>query len=682
MFVFLLKVHFKTNDNPMKFLKNPSHLLLCFLLLISLNTKAQEPEKFGKVTNADLEMTVYDKDSSAAAVILFDKGDLKFDFNKGTDAYVFTRHRRIKILKRSAFDYGDIELSYYTDGEELNSLKAMVHNPDGSSEKLDRKDFYREDYNDNWSLVKFSFPNLQEGSIIEYEYDYYSPYIARLPDWYFQHDIPVRWSEFNLHIPEWYSYTGISQGRMVDINERDVSRGIFSINISRGASSNQRATANLNVYDTHLVTKDVPAIKEESYITNMDDYRARIRYQLQSTAINGSFKPYMTDWLQLSQKLTESDYFGGQLSNKRNFKDISEAIAPQLAKAENEFQKAQIIYDHINATIDWNEQFGIYASNDLFKCYDQKLASGAEMNLLLLGMLQQEGIKAYPLLVSTRDHGKMLELYPIMDQFNHTMVMAVLDGNEMVLDQGNRYRPIGTPRSSALNGNIALLVAPAEAQWIQLPSIGSKSVQMAKVEMDENGHISGSFSELRQGYSAMAIRNALESEEAQKLYKESMVEAMPDIEIKQVSVADEPDISKPYKSEIEFRTPNSAIINGDFIYFSPILFKDMDENPFKLEKREYPVDFNYPLSKRFILIMELPEGYALEETPEEINIALPERAATFSYKVQQIGSRINVNYTLEVNKTIFQPEEYETLKKFFDLVVEKQTEQLVLLFEE
>jgi hypothetical protein len=656
---------------------------LCLALFLPLALWAQEPERFSKVNKEDLEMTSYPADTSAVAVILFDKGKLDFDFND-SESYLFERHRRIKILKRPGFDYGDITLSYYTkgSGEKINQLKAMVHNPDGSTTKLSRSDFFEEEYNEYWTRIKFSFPDLQAGSIIEYQYTLNSPYLSSLPDWFFQHDIPVRWSEYHVEIPERYNYVAITQGRELDVSEITEYRKNYAIAITRTANASRRGNLELGVHRYQLIMKDVPALKEERYITNMNDYRSRLRFQLQSTANDRVVEPYMSTWNQISEELMEDESFGGQLERKRNFNKINEALAPALAQAKSQTEKAQLIYDHINKNIEWTGEYRYTAKENLSDIYEKKQGTSGELNLMLLGMLKSEGINSAPVLISTRDNGKMIELYPILSQFNHLMVVADLDGKQVFLDAGNPCRPMGMPRAEALNGYRAVLLDPVQATWIDLPVLASKSVQMATVSMDEDGLIKGTMTEMKKGYYAVDLRNALEVVKAETLFEKRYAASIPEIEIGEVDVAKDSDMSTAFKSTVDFTIPNQAMVNGDFIYFTPILNKWYDENPFKLEKREYPVDFNYPMSRRYILSMELPEGYIIEEQPENLNLVLPNKGAAFTYSIRQLGNKVTLNCNLTINQIQFQPAEYLALKKFFDLIVEKQNEQLVLKYSE
>ncbi|WNH13564.1 hypothetical protein [Thalassobellus suaedae] len=58
--------------------------------------------------------------------------------------------------------------------------------------------------------------------------------------------------------------------------------------------------------------------------------------------------------------------------------------------------------------------------------------------------------------------------------------------------------------------------------------------------------------------------------------------------------------SKPISESYKFSIENQADVIDDKIYFSPLFFLKTKENPFKLEKREFPVDFGYPSSTSYI----------------------------------------------------------------------------------
>jgi hypothetical protein len=67
--------------------------------------------KYGKVDEAELKMTQYELDTSAAAIVLSDFGYTKFSF--GHEMQVTTeRHIRIKILKKSGYNWADFNIPF------------------------------------------------------------------------------------------------------------------------------------------------------------------------------------------------------------------------------------------------------------------------------------------------------------------------------------------------------------------------------------------------------------------------------------------------------------------------------------------------------------------------------------------------------------------------------------------
>jgi hypothetical protein len=78
------------------------------------------------------------------------------------------------------------------------------------------------------------------------------------------------------------------------------------------------------------------------------------------------------------------------------------------------------------------------------------------------------------------------------------------------------------------------------------------------------------------------------------------------------------------------------------------------------------------------LQLTIPEGYSVEELPKGNSISLPEKGGRFQYQVSQVGNKIVVNFRLSIDKALFIPSEYPGLKEFYNLVINKQAEQIIL----
>jgi hypothetical protein len=107
------------------------------LLYASRPVDLQNPkQKWGKVSNEEWEMTICPFDSTAGAIILFDKAKITF---RGSEAVIF-RHRRIKILDKSAMEYADVDIPFYRykNLEKITNLKVQTlkKNDQGKVEKI------------------------------------------------------------------------------------------------------------------------------------------------------------------------------------------------------------------------------------------------------------------------------------------------------------------------------------------------------------------------------------------------------------------------------------------------------------------------------------------------------------------------------------------------------------------
>ena len=111
---------------------------------------------------------------------------------------------------------------------------------------------------------------------------------------------------------------------------------------------------------------------------------------------------------------------------------------------------------------------------------------------------------------------------------------------------------------------------------------------------------------------------------------------------------------------------------------SPVVYSAFKENPFKLEARNYPVDFPYKIRELHNINIKIPDGYVVDEHPEAVNLKLPEKGGKFQFLVSQNGNTIQIVNKISISQLHYEPEEYPTIKNFYDIIVEKHSEQIVL----
>ncbi len=102
------------------------------------------------------------------------------------------------------------------------------------------------------------------------------------------------------------------------------------------------------------------------------------------------------------------------------------------------------------------------------------------------------------------------------------------------------------------------------------------------------------------------------------------------------------------------------------------------ENPFTSAERKYPVEMPYKFDESYNLQIEVPKGYVVDELPKSMIVKLnEENEGMFEYRISQSGDNISFRSRVRISRTVFQPEEYEMLREFFNLVVKKHAEQIV-----
>jgi len=262
---------------------------VCFLLLSISMFSQQLKVKFGSISEEEKNMMSYAQDKDAKAVVLFDKGKSMFIDHEGGYKIRFERHRRVKIFDKKGTDQADIEIPYYIDGygktEVVKGIKAVTYNwRDGQFEQKAVKatEIFKDRKSERWASKKFTFPDVQDGSILEYSYVLETPFHFNLPDWTFQDKIPTIYSEYEVGMIPFYEYVYLVQGaKKWDYQNSRLSkldRSWGSQAESYGQSIGNGVKFNDYIYT--YVLKDIPAFKDESYISSINDYIVKMDFQL------------------------------------------------------------------------------------------------------------------------------------------------------------------------------------------------------------------------------------------------------------------------------------------------------------------------------------------------------------------------------------------------------------------
>lgn len=676
----------------MKLLSVPIKIIgILSLCLLSQGVFSQNQSmKFGKISEEELKNTTCPLDSSAGAMIIGDYGTSTFSYDQSKERFQvnFERHVRIKILNKNGYDEANEGIPYYHENslrEEVYNLKGFTYNLEGGKiikTKLEKEGIFEESINDNWTLKRVTMPNVKEGSVIELSYTIKSYFLYNLREWEFQKNIPVLWSEYSVQIPEYFDYKLASQGyESFVLNERKQGNGyiIFHAksrsegNVTQSNYSSQKIDYKTTNYK--WATQNVPAIKEEPFMTTIDDYVTKIEFELASVQMPHSIrKDFSRNWESITAELLKHENFG-LLPEKNSF--IKKEVQRITSSLSSPDEKILVIHNYVKKMMKWNGSNRLFGSQSLKKSFDDKTGNSADINFLLIAMLREAGISADPLILSTRDHGRANMLWPTLNKFNYVVAYVSVDDKSIVLDATDIFLPPNFLPYKCLNGQ-GRIISKDISKTIDLGS-HEKMAQMfsATVDVEPSGLLLGKVQNTKGGIRAFEKRKSITSTGLEK-YIEEYNANFEDWDIENLKVSNLESIDENLWEEFDFKSKDYTSSTSGIIYLNPLMNVGIAENPFKLAERKFPVDFACPIDESIIIKINLPEGYKIDEIPENALITLPDNTGKFYFTIAQLGNTLQVTSRISINSRYFMAENYFYLREFYNQIVKKHSQQIVL----
>jgi hypothetical protein len=661
-----------------------------FLLNFQGNLHAQKiPMKFGKVEPEFFEMKHYDKDTSAEALILGDYGTRQIIYdNQSGFVLEYTRHFRAKIFKKSAYDMANQSLVLFHNGngqEKITLLKGKVYNMENGKivESDLGKDMIMDEVIDNRNTEhKFTLPNVREGSILEYTYQVRSDFFS-MPDWRFQYSVPALWSECRINYPEYFYYKQLQKGYLrMDVSE-DIKKPI-SLTIVESERSGDRVVRNststyqLQYTDNtfRYVKNDVPAFHEEPYMNAVLNYLSSVEFELASyNPPRGLVQNFTQTWEKINSDLLKDEDFGLQVNRGGFLKEVAFKLK---SSAGSPLEQMAAAHEYVRNIMKWDGRSRMYVTGSLRNAYDKTSGSSADINLMLVSLLKEMGISSDPVIISTRSNGMIHPALIMVAQFNYVIASANIGDKTYLLDATEKTCNYNILPSRCINGQ-GRIISENKPGWIDLnPTQRYEYTNIFNASIDEDGMFTGKMQRVYGNYAALDKRNEIKGKKDQEEYKLAVENNNKGMTVTGFEIEDLDSLGKTLKESIEVEISDKALITGNLISFTPLLFDQWVNNPFKLEDRKFPVDFTYPHMYKSVITYVIPEGYVLEEKPVDMLIALPDGKTKFIYKLVNSGNRLMISSVLDIGKSMYTYEDYNSLKEFFNAMVSKQAEMVVL----
>jgi len=655
-------------------------IILGLLILFSFVEINAQSSELGKVSIAELKEKQHPKDSSAVAAILFKNGKTSFEYTKKKGFVAITEiSMRIKIYKKEGYNWANFTVPYYVGYENYNDdivvfSSAATYNLENGAvvkTKFNSEGSFKKNTNEYWNEASITLPNVKEGSIIEFKYVLKTENIVKFPVFYFQDKIPVNSAEYITNIPLFFTYKPIQIGYVNLKVDSKVTNGNFTFDDEYQKS----VSLSFNQLKSKYSAENIPALKEESFVDNINNYQSSLHHELEKTNFpDEKEKNYSKDWDGVAKTIYADKEFGKELEEYLYLLEDSKSILKGIDSKE---EKLIAVFKFVQERMHWNNDNGYYTDKGVKQAYINRTGNVAEINFILISMLKVAGFDASPVLLSTKEYGK--PIFPNRTVFNYVIAEVDIDGKQILLDATHKYTAQNILPLNVLNWKGRLIKQGGITQEIELiPRKNSGKYYNLVVKLDKSGGVEGKCRSQLTDYEAYKFRDKY-AEMDTDTYLEKVENSLNGIKIQDYIIDNKKTrYENPIVETFAFSGSSQCDIIGDKLYVKPILFFTESKNPFVQEKREMPIYFGYPKSEKFNISFEIPEGYTVESLPKSIKISTEGKELFFLINAVYDQNKIQILVTKEINMAIISADFYGSIKDFYQKIIDKQNEKIVL----
>ena len=619
-----------------------------------------------KLDNADLKTSKYEKNPTEAAEVLYKSyhyyivdGELKLDVVSRVKIYI--KDHAEKFLNQEIYTYDGKN----NKSEKVSSLKVVTYNlvnDKVETTSVEKNSKYKSKESKNYTVTKFAFENVKDGSVVEYRYSVHSPYFWAVDKVTVEDVVPIRRFEYVLDFPKYLGFNIDYKGSLKPKNRDDKDKNIYG-----GEYFTYRFG-----YD------DIAPYRDEKYVHNIDNYRTSIRAELNSSDITmvgnpyesnkGGFKSYAVTWKDISKQLYESDYFGEQFKRKSLVKEL---LPVDIKNIESPEAKAAAVLKFVQKNYNWNGYYtvGTEDGKGIKDLVETKVGTSGEINLLLIMLMRSAGLDAQPVVLATIGRGLLMDHSPSLNQLNYTVAFLEIDKKAILYDASSKLSIPNLIRPTAFNYN-GYLMTEKGAQKLNVLCPGKSTTYLTvNAHLNPDGTVDGSFSD--KDTMLYAIMNNEKFEEDKNAYqKESYKDryAFPFTNIKTELLED-----NAFQTSFDFDSDSFVDGIGGKLVFNPLLFLYNKSHEFdQTDERRSPIELYTGYDKIKKVTITLPDGYAFENIPKSKKFRTEDNAIQYVYKVTQEGNKLTVETTTTVEDPVYPKEYYPAFKQIFDNITKME----------
>ncbi len=658
------------------------------------------PKKWKEISDDDFSYKT--NDTAINAVILQESANYYFDVWREELRMFIEINRRILILDDNAINYATIKIPYkgYDFFEEFVQISGFTYNLENQAikkTKLKNKNIKTIEINKYDYEKILEFQKVKKGSIIDLKYTIASLEIVEPRKWHFQHEIPVLYSSFTTNLPDFISYrlnlSETDNSTMIEKQEAVMSINYifhYSDPIPSGSYYRNRSFTtpvnfNFKTWLYQIEMRNIDPITNEDYVDCYCNYQKAVELNLfridKKTGLNSNFEIFawehltkrlyqttdenyeimtknesdfniapsgfivftVNDWESVDKSLNKNENFGLQLIRAIAFKPIFREIDENFDDLDD-FNKMIKIYDFVRLNFKWDGNYSIYSSKNLSEVLELKSGNSADLNLLLVNLMQKAELDASPVVLKTLNKGHLDSEFAYAKQFNNVIAIVKLNNKNYFLDASQPNNRWFELNKENLNGK-GRIIKKIDSEFIEI-SNNSENIckTYVNIMIDSNNIVHYTTKIILNGY----------------FVKDYNFDDFVDItKYKNLNIKELTDSLKGFKNYSADFELNQKFDGKQFNPFEIFSQKTTFLNPL----REIPVFFDYPYSFEYQIDINYPSNKKISKKPEEITKKI--NGAELVLNSEETENGIKIIFKYNICKQLFEVSEYEQLREFF-----------------
>lgn len=624
---------------------------------------------YGNIPDSLLQMKTYSAAPDADYIYAYKGLDIRFLVENNSIEAILKYLVRIKVLDSEGGKASVVDIPYYFQNniESIMALKGETIHPDGTRIPLDTTGIRTISVNSRVKLKEFTLPNPTPGSVLEYAYTVKRRYIEELPDFYFMNTAPTAYSLVRL------------------INSKYIRYDATPVNMKKPPHHIRQS---IDTSSVHLIFTqphpppviidnwyefNVPALHKEPYITSLDDYRWKMKFIWKE--FGNPRQELEKSWDIVAAEIRKRH---GLEDNMEKYKDLLDIGKRFKTEGLDSTAMQDSIFLYVNRKVTYNNNTSVFSEKDLSQVLAGKPSDQSAINQALIMILRGAGFKANPLLISTRDWGKILTNFPSVYQFNGLIAYTHVNGKDYFMDASKPHSVPNLLPVTDINGSGFLLKAD-NYRWVTIDptrSVFHMDVNLT-CRLSAEGSLTGHVEASHEGYLAQQLRSKKESPVSNyDIVRSDLFGRYATPEIDSIKFRNLNDYDKPVIINADFKLKDYATSYQSGLELAPLVVGYLLKNPFGNNERSLPITLQAPEELTVHFHMKLPEGFNMKHIQNNVRMNIP--GAYLSFQTHAGKKELSYDFSVGVNRKKFGTDLFPQLIDMYQKWVELSHTQIFI----